>query len=196
MPPKPKTKPRTTRRPLGRPRKRRDAEGATVTTFTPEEQEQADAQLGRVEVRRALSELLSSGKSPGLCVEDVAQRFGLTERHVWRYKAMICEAWAKLDEEAKPTERARLLRVFEDLLLECRQAGDRKNAIAAATRIMDLLGLKLTKVELQKGGLDELLEALKKTPAARLDAMREIEERAREAGIDLDKLMGDEPQPG
>jgi len=194
MPPKPKTKPRTKRKPLGRPPK--SAAGATVTAFTPEEQEQADAQLGRVEVRRELSQLLATGTSPGLCVESVAKKFGLTERHVWRYKAMICEAWAKLDEEAKPTERARLLRIFEDLLRECRDAGDRKNAIAAATRIMDLLGLKLTKVEIQKGGLDELLEALKKTPAARLDAMREIEERAKAAGIDLDELMGDEPKPG
>lgn len=179
MPPKPKKKPRTTRKPLGRPRKRRDAEGATVTTFTPEEQEQADAQLGRVEVRRALSELLASGKSPGLCVEDVARKFGLTERHVWRYKAMICEAWAKLDEEAKPTERARLLRIFEDLLLECREAGDRKNAIAAATRIMDLLGLKLTKVEVGTGGLDAVIAAIKATPAARAEDLDDLMRRAR-----------------
>ncbi len=179
MPPKPTKKPRTTRKPLGRPPKRRDAEGATVTTFTPEEQEQADAQLGRVEVRRDLSQLLSTGVSPGLAVETVARRFKLTERHVWRYKAMICEAWAKLDEEAKPTERARLLRIFEDLLVECRREGDRKNAIAAATRIMDLLGLKLTKVEVGTGGLDAVIAAIKATPAARAEDLDDLMRRAR-----------------
>jgi len=181
MPPKPKTKPRTTRKPLGRPRKRRDAEGATVTTFTPEEQEQADAQLGRVEVRRALSELLSRGKSPGLAVEEIARQFGLTERHVWRYKQAISERWAEIDKDAAPFERARLLRILEDLLLECREAKDRKNAIAAAGKIMDLLGLKLTKVEVGTGGLDAVIAAIKATPATRLDELAELERRAREA---------------
>jgi hypothetical protein len=176
MPPKPAKRKRSRRR-IGD--KRPDA--AVVTTFTPEEAEQADAELGRIEVRRALAEQLSTGISPGVAVESIAQQFGLTERHVWRYKASIAEQWAAIDKEAAPTERARLLRILEDLLAECRRAGDRKNAIAAAGKIMDLLGLKLTRVEVGTGGLDAIVAAIRSTPAMRADDLEALEALARGA---------------
>lgn len=154
-----------------------------------------DAGLGRVEIRREAARLMATcGMSSSMAVEAIMRRFALQERQAWRYVQAVREAWAKVEQEERPGHRAWLLQVQTAVLVEAREERDHRAANGAVRNLTDLLGLKVSKVELQEGGLDALVAALQKTPAQREDEIARLEEKARAAGLDPDALaVPDEP---
>lgn len=150
---------------------------------------------GRVEIRREVARLMVSGYSSACAVEEVCELFGIDERQGWRYVKAVREAWAKVEIEERPSHRAWLMLVQTDVLKDARKDGDHKAANGAIRNLIDLLGLKVSKVELQEGGLDALVAALKATPAQRDDRLAELEAKAAAEGVDLQGL-GDGAHPG
>jgi hypothetical protein len=156
---------------------------------------------GRVEIRREVARLMAvEGKTPALAVPELCDLFGIEERQAFRYAAFVRKAWADLEVEERPGHRAWLLQVQAGVLADARGAGpngkkDHQAANGAIRNLIDLLGLKVSKVELQQGGLDALVAALKATPAQREARIAEIEAKARAEGVDLERL-GDGTDPG
>lgn len=151
---------------------------------------------GRVEVRRETARLLAvCGMSSTMAVEELISTFGLGERTAWRYVQIVREAWTKVEIEERPGQRAWLFQVQIGVLVDARKDGDHKAANGAIRNLIDLLGLKVSKVELQEGGLDALVAALKATPAQRDDRIDELEAKAAAEGVDLQGL-GDGAHPG
>lgn len=149
---------------------------------------------GRVEVRREAARLMAiEGKTPALAVPELCETFKIEERQAFRYCAFVRKAWADLEIDERPSQRAWLLQVQAGVLADARKEKDHKAANGAIRNLIDLLGLKVSKVELQEGGLDALVAALKATPAQREDEIAKLEAEARAAGIDPDAL---EPASG
>lgn len=151
---------------------------------------------GRVEIRRAVARMMAiEGKSSSVTVAEVCALFHIEERQGWRYVRVVRQAWADVEAEERPSHRAWLLQVQSAVLADAREARDHKSANGAIRNLIDLLGLKVTKMELQDGGLDALVAALKATPAQREDRIAELEAKARAEGVDLQGL-GDGADPG
>lgn len=134
------------------------------------------------------------GKSSSVVVAEVCDLFRIEERQAWRYVRVVRQAWADIEAEERPSHRAWLLQVQSAVLADAREAKDHKSANGAIRNLIDLLGLKVTKMELQEGGLDALVAALKATPAQREDRIAELEAKAAAEGLDLEAIArGDDP---
>ena len=146
---------------------------------------------GRVEIRREGARLMAiEGRSSAMTVEAIVEKFAIEDRQAWRYVRYVREEWAKVEIGERPGHRAWLLQVQSGVLVEARADRDHKAANGAIRNLIDLLGLKVSKVELQEGGLDALVAALKATPAQRDDRLAELEAKAVAAGVDLEGLAG------
>lgn len=124
------------------------------------------------------------GKSSAVTVEEICEKYGIEERQAWRYIKVVRKAWADVEAEERPTHRAWLLQVQSAVLSDARREKDHRAANGAVKNLIDLLGLKVSKVELQEGGLDALVAALQATPAQREDKIAALEEKALAAGLD------------
>lgn len=190
------------------PRRSKQADAQPVAPEEPSLADDAahtvgpDGDYGRVEIRRRVAAMLTAGYSPGRIAEDLMEPpgdpdayredftalggFGVSRATANRYVRHVRERWAELEAEDRPYQRARLIRIQEGILRDTRQDRDWKGANGAVRNLIDLFGLKLTKVEVANGGLDALIDALRATPAQREDEIARLEAKAREAGIDLD----------
>ncbi len=140
---------------------------------------------GRVEIRREVARLMAAeGKSSSMAVDAVCELFGIEDRQAWRYVRAVRKAWAEVEAEERPSHRAWLLQVQSGVLADARTEKDHKAANGAIRNLIDLLGLKVSKVELQEGGLDALVAALSATPAQREDEIAKLEAEAQAAGLD------------
>lgn len=173
--------PRTRRR---RELERKRAAGLAPAPPPPEPIAEVDdietGGAGRVEIRRAVAKAMAlEGKSSAVTVEEMCETFGIAERQAWRYVKVVRQAWADVEAEERPSHRAWLLQVQSAVLSDARKEKDHKAANGAIRNLIELLGLKVSKVELQEGGLDALVAALQATPAQREDRIAALEAKER-----------------
>lgn len=117
--------------------------------------------------------------------------FGLSRATAWRYVKHVREQWEKQEPEERPFQRARCIRITEFGLRGAAEDREWSAFRGLAKDLADLFGLRITKVEVNEGGLDALIDALKKTPSQVDDRLAELEAKAKASGVDLGKLADD-----
>ena len=175
--------PRKPARPVTPPRKRRNVRQPD-TKPEPAPAPVDDNGIGRVEIRRAAAAGLLTGASPSVVVDNLCSTFGLQERQGWRYVQSVREGWAALEVEERPQQRAHLAQLQHEIVRLAVDKGDLKSANAGVRNLMDIYGVRLTKVELQEGGMDALVAALALTLAQREQREQLMEARTPEAPSD------------
>lgn len=167
---------------------------------TPDE----PGEYGRVEVRRRVAFLLGAGYSPGLVVEQLMEQpippnpdrpqaplggFGVSRATGWRYVNHVRKKWETEEPEERPFQRARCIRMQEFGIRGAAEDRDWSAFNGGVKFIAELFGLRLSKFEVNEGGLDALIAALKATPAQRLDELSALRQAALDAGLDPDELL-------